>query len=416
MSETKSCFIPADILLPSGADWEKWAVIACDQYTSQPEYWEKVKALVGSAPSSLNIVYPEVYLSEGAARTERICAAMRDYLDRGVLREAVRGGYILVERETEQGTRLGLIGVIDLEEYDFTPGSRARIRATEGTVLSRIPPRVRIRENAPLECPHVMLLLDDAKRELIEPIAARSAELRKLYDFDLMLGGGHVRGYALEGETAAVASRTIRAMEAERGDFFLAAGDGNHSLATAKTCWENIKTKLSAAETERHPARYTLVEVVNLHDESLVFEPIHRIIRGAELNTLTAEFRSYLDSEGMSAESGGEIVLFDARGGREALSIRGLNGRLPVDALQRFLDGFIEQNPELSIDYIHGAESVAELVRDRGAVGILLNSIDKHALFPAIAAGGALPRKTFSIGKADEKRFYIECRRIEAGR
>ena len=413
MSEATSCFLPADILLPCGADWEKWAVIACDQYTSQPEYWEKAAALAGSGLSALNLVYPEVYLGEGGARTERICAAMRDYLDRGVLLEAVRGGYILVERETEHGTRLGLIGVIDLEAYDFTPGARARIRATEGTVLSRIPPRVRIRENAALECPHVMLLLDDAKSELIEPIAARSAELRKLYDFDLMLDGGHVRGYAVEGEMAAEVSRMIRAMEAERGDFFLAAGDGNHSLATAKTCWENIKAKLSADEAKRHPARYTLVEVVNLHDESLVFEPIHRIVCGAELNSLTAEFRSYLELEGMAAASSGDVVFFDARGGREALSICGLNGRLPVDVLQRFLDGFIARNPAFSIDYIHGAESVAELVRDRGAVGILLNSIDKHALFPAIAAGGALPRKTFSIGEADEKRFYIECRRIE---
>lgn len=413
MSEATSCFLPADIMLPCGADWEKWAVIACDQYTSQPEYWEKAAALAGSGLSALNLVYPEVYLGEGGARTERICAAMRDYLDSGVLREAVRGGYILVERETAHGTRLGLIGVIDLEAYDFTPGARARIRATEGTVLSRIPPRVRIRENAALECPHVMLLLDDAKSELIEPVAARSAELRKLYDFDLMLDGGHVRGYAVEGEMAAEVSRTIRAMEAERGDFFLAAGDGNHSLATAKTCWENIKAKLSADEAKRHPARYTLVEVVNLHDESLVFEPIHRIVCGAELNSLTAEFRSYLEPEGMAAASSGDVVFFDARGGREALSICGLNGRLPVDVLQRFLDGFIARNPAFSIDYIHGAESVAELVRDRGAVGILLNSIDKHALFPAIAAGGALPRKTFSIGEADEKRFYIECRRIE---
>lgn len=248
----QACFLPADILLPdAAADVEKWAVVACDQFTSQMEYWQKAAQIVGDAPSTLNIVYPEVYLAEGDARIERIRRAMADYMQRGVLQMRVKNGFVFVRRVTESGERLGLVGKLDLEQYDFTPGTSAPVRATEGTILSRIPPRVRIRQGAPIESPHVMMLVDDAAMRLIEPLA--QMDLPKLYDTQLMLGGGHISGFAVEGEPAARTAELIAQMQRESGGFFLAVGDGNHSLATAKACWEQIKPALSEAERENHP-------------------------------------------------------------------------------------------------------------------------------------------------------------------
>lgn len=243
----QACFLPADILLPdAAADVEKWAVVACDQFTSQMEYWQKAAQIVGDAPSTLNIVYPEVYLAEGDARIERIRRAMADYMQRGVLQTRVKNGFVFVRRVTESGERLGLVGKLDLEQYDFTPGTSAPVRATEGTILSRIPPRVRIRQGAPIESPHVMMLVDDAAMRLIEPLA--QMDLPKLYDTQLMLGGGHISGFAVEGEPAARTAKLIAQMQRESVGFFLAVGDGNHSLATAKACWEQIKPTLSEAE------------------------------------------------------------------------------------------------------------------------------------------------------------------------
>lgn len=408
----KPCFMPADILLPNkNTDMEKWAVIACDQYTSQPEYWDEVRETVGTSASAFNIVFPEVYLGKGDGRIESICRTMTGYLNDGTLTQAVSNGFILVERKVGHGTRTGLIGVIDLEEYDYDPGSKKLIRATEGTVLSRIPPRVRIRENAVLECPHVMLLVDDPGRRLIEPLAADKEDLRKLYDFDLMLGGGNVKGYAVEGEKALSLVKLISAMQAEGGSFFLAAGDGNHSLATAKTCWEKIKENLGEEEKASHPARFSMVEVINLHDDSLNFEPIHRVVDDHDFKAVIEAFYGYIKENGMSAEDGDEVTFIGPAGERTALSIGGSNGRLPVDVAQRFLDELTKGDPE-KLDYIHGDNHVMDLVKKKNATGILLKSIEKSSLFPGIAAGGVLPRKTFSIGHADEKRFYIECRRI----
>lgn len=406
------CFMPADILLPNEKiEMGKWAVIACDQYTSQPEYWERVREIVGSSESALNIVFPEVYLAKEDGRIENICASMKEYLKNGTVTKAVTNGFILVEREVGHGTRTGLIGVIDLEEYEFTPGSEKLIRATEGTVLSRIPPRVRIRENAVLECPHVMLLVDDPARKLIEPLAAEKENLRKLYDFDLMLGGGNVKGYAIEGERAESLTKLISRMQAESGNFFLAAGDGNHSLATAKTCWENIKVNLTEEEKANHPARFSMVEVINLHDDSLNFEPIHRVVDNCDCDAIMTPFSEFLKENGLTADWGDEITLVDSNGERKAFSIGGLEGRLPIDIVQRFLDAFTV-NSESQLDYIHGENHVIDLLKKKKSVGILLKSIDKSSLFPGIATGGVLPRKTFSIGEADEKRFYIECRHI----
>ncbi len=410
----KPCFMPADILLPNEKiKMEKWAVIACDQYTSQPEYWEKVKEFVGSSQSTLNLVFPEVYLEEEDGRIESICWFMKEYLKNETIVKAVSNGFILVERQVGHGTRTGLIGVIDLEQYDFNPGSEKLIRATEGTVLSRIPPRVRIRTNAVLECPHVMLLVDDPDRQLIEPLAAQREQLRKLYDFDLMLGGGSVKGYAIEGLRAESLIMLISQMQAGSNNFFLAAGDGNHSLATAKTCWENIKASLSEEEKACHPARFSMVEVINLHDASLNFEPIHRVIDNCDCDVIMTSFSEFLEENGLTAGWGDEITLVDSNGGKIAFSIGGLEGRLPIDIVQRFLDAFTI-NSESQLDYIHGEKHVIDLLKKKKSVGILLKSIDKSSLFPGIAAGGVLPRKTFSIGEADEKRFYTECRKIAA--
>ncbi len=408
----KPCFMPADILLPNEKiEMGKWAVIACDQYTSQPEYWDKVKEFVGSSESALNLVFPEVYLGEEDGRIDSICTSMKEYLKNGIVTQAVTNGFILVERQVGHGIRTGLIGVIDLEQYDFNPGSEKLIRATEGTVLSRIPPRVRIRTNAVLECPHVMLLVDDPDRQLIEPLAAQREQLRKLYDFDLMLGGGNVKGYAIEGLRAESLIMLISQMQAGSNNFFLAAGDGNHSLATAKTCWENIKASLSEEERISHPARFSMVEVINLHDASLYFEPIHRVIDNYDCDTIHKYFNKYIEDNGLTGREGDEITFVDSSENKVGLSLDGLEGRLPVDIVQRFLDELTKNDHE-NLDYIHGENHVIDLVKKKKAVGILLKSIDKSSLFPGIAAGGVLPRKTFSIGEADEKRFYIECRKI----
>ena len=394
----------------AAADFEKWAVVACDQFTSQPAYWQKAAQIVGDAPSTLNIVYPEVYLAEGDARIASIRQAMADYMRRGVLQTRVKNGFVLVRRVTESGERLGLVGRLDLEQYDFTPGTSAPVRATEGTILSRIPPRVRIRQGAPIESPHVMMLLADAAMRLIEPLA--QMELPKLYDTELMLGGGHISGFAVEGETAARTAELIARMQRESGGFFLAVGDGNHSLATAKACWEQIKPTLTAEQRASHPARFALCELVNLYSPALVFRPIHRVIFGADIDDLQSGFELYLRAHGMTLTEGGEITLVQ-NGERRGFAVSGRGERLPVDVLQKYLDQACGEKNGWSLDYVHGDEDAAGLAQN-GAAAALLGAMDKRALFPAIAAGGVLPRKTFSMGEATEKRYYMECRAINA--
>ena len=405
----QSCFLPADVLLPGKkADFAKWAVVACDQFTSQREYWEKAAEIVGDAPSTLNIVYPEVYLSEGDARIPAIRRAMETYLADGTLSERVKDGFVLVRRTTESGERLGLVGKLDLEQYDFTPGTSAPVRATEGTILSRIPPRVRIRRGAPIESPHIMMLVDDPQMRLIEPLTQKN--LPKLYDTELMLGGGHISGYAVEGELARATARLIETMQRESGGFFLAAGDGNHSLATAKACWEELRPTLTEAEREDHPARYALCELVNLHSPALIFRPIHRVVFGAAEAELESGFDAYLRKNGMALVSGVEVT-FVQGDTKKGFAIEGRGDRLPVDVLQRYLDEVCGERTDWSLDYVHGDEDAQSLAQEN-ATALLLGAMDKAALFPAIAAGGVLPRKTFSMGEATEKRYYMECRRI----
>ena len=443
---------PDDIYLPAeGIDLRRWAVVACDQYTSQPEYWRRVEAYVGARPSTLHIVQPEIDLERAGARIPAIHRAMREYLSNGTLVRAVRNGFTLTERTTASGARLGLVAAVDLEEYDFTPGSGAMIRATEGTIRERIPPRLRIREGAPLECPHVMLLLDDPARTVIEPLYARLRETAPLCDFELMENGGRLRVWGVEGDALAPVSDALSALWEKSDGFLYAVGDGNHSLATAKARWEALKPALSPGEAQTHPARYALAEIVNLHSPALAFEPIHRVLFGADMEDLVSAYRAHLASRGMkltaveslsSRASGTKPVdpsfsrACEAESAEPSSSARGMtpadeaeltfvsgNARasyrvgnpenpLPVAVLQPFLDEYLRSHPAARIDYVHGAAAVESLCQTPHTTGVLLPAIDKSALFPAVRQGGALPRKTFSMGEPDEKRYYMECRKI----
>ena len=401
-----TCFGPADILLPrDGETAALWPVVACDQFTSQREYWEKAAALVGEKPSALHIVFPEVYLEDGFDRIESIQQHIESYLKEGVLTEKVHQGYVLVERLTQSGTRIGLVGMVDLDCYDYTPESKALIRATEGTVTSRIPPRVCIREGAQVESPHVMLLCDDRQQELVEPLYAMREQLPQLYDLELMLGGGHLRGYAVTGALAEKVTAIIENQQ-RRSDLYLAVGDGNHSLATAKTCWERLKPSLTPAQRENHPARYALAELVNLHCPALNFEPIHRVLFHVDGEELLSAFTAAVPC------TEGEDVVFLHDGKRRGLKLTDRGDRLPVDVLQEFLDRYLTEHPQTGIDYVHGTAALEELSARPGNCGVALQAMDKNALFPAIIAGGVLPRKTFSMGEAEEKRYYMECRKI----
>ena len=462
-----NCFNPANILLPNdGIDMEKWSVIACDQFTSQADYWDAVEKYVADAPSTLNVVFPEIYLGTTTKqeRIKYINTTMDTYLTDGTLKQAVTDGYVLVERTTESGVRLGIVGLIDLDDYDFNPKNKTLIRATEGTVISRIPPRVKIREHAAIELPHVMLLVDDPvdgqngelcqnesqenavniatiKHGIIEYVYAIRDTLRKLYDTELMQGGGHIRGYAVEGEAAKQVTEAFAAKQNSCGGFLFAVGDGNHSLATAKTCWENIKKsgKFTEEQLKTHPARYALVEICNLHSEALEFKPIHRLLTNVDVKDMLSFFEAEITKQGLESADGDEIVFEYVESGNDdsakpangneavsenndgtctasiktyGINITNRGDRLPVEILQGILDKYLETHDNVSIDYIHGDEALHGLVKETKGCGIFLQSIDKSTLFPAINAGGVLPRKTFSIGEANEKRYYMECHKI----
>lgn len=397
-------FKKADILIPKDIDLTKWSVVACDQYTSQPEYWKEMSEIVGDAPSALNIVFPEAFLSEGDARIAQINAKMKEYMESGIFEELL-DSMIYVERTTSSGkVRRGIIGAVDLEDYDFSVGSKSKIRATEGTVLSRIPPRVKIRENAPLELPHIMLLIDDKDKTVIEQ--TEKSEL--IYDFDLMQGGGHLSGYLLSDfEAERVLAALSELDENADGNLLFAVGDGNHSLATAKACWESLKKTLSPAEAEKHPARFCLVEIENIHDTALEFEPIHRVAFGVDPEKLLEAFKSYYP-EVSEKENGGHHIVYTYGGKTGDLYIKNSGSALCVGTLQRFLDDF-----GCEVDYIHGADVTRRLAQEENAIGFLLPAMDKSDLFRAVIADGVLPRKTFSMGEAADKRFYLEAKKIK---
>lgn len=419
------------ILLPKqGTDLSKWAVIACDQFTSEPKYWEDVENTVGEAPSTLRMFLPEVYLEKESAsqidaRLSSISSSITRYIDEGILTE-LDPGFVLLDRKTKiNDSRKGLMLALDLEQYDFTPGNKSRIRATEGTVLSRIPPRVRIRERAPIEMPHIMVLIDDPKRTVIEPAFAALSEDKAnlVYDTDLMMEGGHIKGYYTPA-TSSVASSIIDALRnilaASEDGFLFAVGDGNHSLATAKKHWENIRENLSDAEKESHPARYCLVEIVNIHDEGLQFEPIHRVTFGLTKETLLAKASAYFaDCDLKTAEAGafakegkqdGSQTILVTDGKEDFTLVIGRPSHtLAVGSLQGFLDSI--ESESIHTDYIHGEDSVRSLAAT-DKLGFLLPDVSKNSFFETISKEGVFPRKTFSMGEAVEKRYYLEAKKI----
>lgn len=389
----------AKILLPrEGINLNKWAVVACDQFTSEPEYWDEVATYVGNEPSTLRIILPEVYLEspDKEARIEKINATMKDYLDSGILRERFEG-LMLVERETRKKRR-GLVVALDLENYEYTKGSKTLIRATEGTVESRIPPRLEIRKNALVELPHIMVLIDDPNKTVIEPLFEENLE--KVYDFELMMRGGHIKGWKIDDQNLIEKiNQNLEKLISSDG-FLFAMGDGNHSLATAKAHWNNIKNNLNEEEKIDHPARFALVELVNVHDEGLEFEPIHRVIFGVESDKL----ENFLAGEG-------KAVKMVSNGEEKIMRLKEVGSNLVVGDLQKLLDEFLQQNPEVKIDYVHGEEAVKKLAMGKN-VGFILEGMKKEELFPTVEKDGALPRKTFSMGEAEEKRYYLESRKI----
>ena len=392
-------FTPADILLPRVDDMTKWSCIACDQFTAEPEYWREAERIVGSEPSTLRLMLPEAWLGvrDSAAETRKIYAAMKDYVNRGIFR-TVEQSFIYVERTLPSGAvRRGLVGKLDLECYDWAPGSATPVRATEGTVESRLPARVEVRRGATLEMPHIMVFIDDPENAVIPSAAGGEA----LYDFELMLGGGHIRGSRVTGEAA---ERLTAALEAPEGSVRFAMGDGNHSLAAAKRCWEQIKRNLPESELETHPARYALAEIVNIHDEAVTFEPIHRVL----LETVP---RGFIEEAAARLPRGkGQAVTLLA--GRREMEIE---TGMPLGALVALVDELLgdwrrEHGGEP--DYIHGDEEARALGGKPSSVGVLLPRLEKSELFPYITEHGPYPKKSFSIGHARDKRYYLECRAI----
>ncbi len=406
-----NAFVKTDILLPKldETGMEKWAVVACDQYTGEPEYWKAVYDTVGNAPSTLRLILPEIYLEQPDCekRIEKINAAMSEYLNSGLFDE-YKDCFILTKRVQADGRlRAGLVGAIDLEMYDYNKDSRSQVRATEATVASRIPPRVKIRMNAPLELPHIMILIDDPENTVIEPLLDK--DLRALYDFELMQNGGHLSGALVNGEAA---ERVLNALDrlAEKntddiGDVLLfAMGDGNHSLATAKECYEQ-KKRDGSPDTEL--ARYALVEIVNLHSPALEFEAIHRVVTDIDTKKLLSEMTGALGLSDDGAQKFTAII----DGEERKFSITKPTSNLTVGSLQTFLDEYLKKNGG-NIDYIHGEDVVRSLCKQPNTIGFLLPSMQKEELFPTVIKDGALPRKTFSMGHAHDKRFYCEARRI----
>lgn len=387
-----------DILLPTGCDAAKWACIACDQYTSQEDYWRQTDRLVGEAPSTLRLVLPEVYLADADARIPKIHDAMRAYAQ-SVLTTSIHG-FVLTARTTRSGCRKGLMLAVDLEQYDYAPGSVSRVRATEGTILSRIPPRMKVRQDALLECPHIMLLLNDKERTLIEPLYEKLRSTPPLYDAELLQDCGHLAGWAVQAQEdlEAVANALIALDETRQDAPLFAVGDGNHSLASARAAWLALKATLSPAQAAVHPARWALCEVVNLYDDALSFAPIHRVLRGADVPALMRA----LEAGRTGAQA--PVTLVTPQGDKQ------LTG-LPIDVLQPILDAYLQEHPSASIDYVHGDEAARQLGRQEDGCALLLTVLSKYDLFPSIARG-PLPRKSFSMGEAQEKRCYFECRRI----
>lgn len=421
MKNAFTAFTSADILLPRDAEYERWAVIACDQFTSEPEYWRETENMTEGAVTALDLILPEIYLGEADVdkRIDKIAANMYGYLDSDVFEEH-KNALIYVERiQTDGVLRAGVVGAVDLEEYDYSKGSASQIRATEATVTERIPPRIKVREKAPIELPHIMILIDDEKKALIEPLAEHKDDMKKLYDFELMQGGGRLAGWLLTDtlrdellEKLAKFSEK-EAFEkryglADTAPLTFAMGDGNHSLATAKAYYEKLKAANPDKDMSSHPARFALAEIVNLHSPALDFEAIHRIVGTADIDQMMAKMTEEL---GLSEEPAEQSFVTVRGGEKKKLYVHKPTSKLTVGSLQNFLDKYLAENGG-DIDYIHGTEVVEKLAANGKKIGFVLPDMGKEQLFPTVIADGALPRKTFSMGHARDKRYYVEARKI----
>lgn len=412
----------ANILLPKDVDMTKWSVVACDQYTSEPEYWKEVEKEVGSSPSTLNLILPELYLEDTDVedRIKKINKTMEEYLDESMFNE-YKDTMIYLERTQKDGkVREGLMAMVDLEDYSYEKGSQTLIRATEKTVIERIPPRLKVRENASLELPHIMILIDDEKKNIIESLKDKVTSEDVVYDFDLMENGGHIKGYKLSDEVInGIESGLESLMDKDyfekkynvknKGVLLFAMGDGNHSLATAKANYENLKKTMSEDEYLNNPARYVLVEVVNLHSPALEFEPIHRVIFNTDVNNLVEELHKYYD---INEDGDGEYFELVTKDFDKRLYISNPKSNIAVGSIQMFLDDYLKDHSG-KLDYIHGDETTRSMGSEEGNVGILFEAMPKEELFRTVILDGALPRKTFSMGHSYDKRYYLEARKIK---
>lgn len=415
-------FKAGNILIPKKTDMTKWSVVACDQYTSEPEYWNEVTKIVGDAPSTLNLTLPEIYLEESDVneRIKRINENMNKLLAEDFFNE-LEDSMIYLERTQSDGkVREGLMGIVDLEDYSYEVGSQTLIRATEKTVIERIPPRVKVRENAKLELPHIMILIDDEKKDIIESLKNKVTETDVVYDFDLMQNGGHIKGYKLNSDVINEIGTKLENLADkdyfekkynvhDKGILLFAMGDGNHSLATAKACYENLKKTMSKEEYLNNPARYALVELVNLHSSALEFEAINRVVFDVDSKKLVEELNKYytINENG----NGQEFELVTSNGVKK-LYIENPKSNIAVGSIQIFLDEYLKNNSG-KIDYIHGDDVTKELTLKGNNVGFIFKPMKKEELFRTVILDGALPRKTFSMGHSYDKRYYLEARKIK---
>lgn len=415
-------FKRANILLPKNIDMTKWSVVACDQYTSEMDYWNEVEKIVGASPSTLRITLPEIFLEDSDVneRINKINDTMKEYLDEDLFYE-LKDSMIYLERTQADGrVREGLMGMVDLEDYSYEKGSQTLIRATEKTVIERIPPRLKVRENALLELPHIMILIDDEKKKIIEDLKNEVTDSDVVYDFDLMENGGHIKGYKLNNDSMTKVEEGLEALcdkeyfekkynVKDKGILLFAMGDGNHSLATAKANYENLKKTMTPDEYLNHPSRYALVELVNLHSEALEFEPIHRVIFDTDVNKLIEELYKYYD---INEEGNGQYFELVTKDIDKKLYISNPKSNIAVGSIQMFLDEYLKDNKG-KLDYIHGDETTKNMGIEENNVAILFEAMPKEELFRTVILDGALPRKTFSMGHSYDKRYYLEARKIK---
>ncbi len=414
-------FKAGNILIPKNVDMHKWSVVACDQYTSEPKYWEEVESIVGDAPSTLRITLPEIYLNDANVeeRIKKINETMTKYLNEDIFTKLDNSMIYLERTQSDGKVREGIMGIVDLEDYSYEKGSQTLIRATEKTVIERIPPRMKVRENASLELPHIMILIDDEKKNIIESLKSKVTTKDVVYDFDLMQNGGHIKGYKLN---ESIQNEIILGLEAladkdyfeskydvtDKGVLLFAMGDGNHSLATAKACYEKLKEAMGDAALE-NPARYALVELVNLHSSALEFEAIHRVIFDTDASDLIKNLYEYYN---INEEGKGQKFELITKDMDKVLYIENPKSNIAVGSIQMFLDDYLSTHKG-TIDYIHGDDVTKDFGSKEGNVGIIFDAMSKEDLFKTVILDGALPRKTFSMGHSYDKRFYLEARKIK---